>query len=371
MHLARVWLTDFRSYLTAEVDLDPGLTAVVGANGEGKSNLLEAIGWMGGLKSFRGAPTEALVRVGAERAIVRGEGRRKGRELLVECEIAPGGRSRMLVNRQPVRRARDGLEFLRAVVFSPDDLELVKGGPGERRRYLDDLLVALDPRLDATRSDLDRILRQRSALLKQSRGRLSPEVEATLDVWDARLTTTGEALADARATLVEQLGPAVATAYEDLAGGGEVGLRYAPAWRAGGLLAALHEVRRDELRRGVSLVGPHRDELDLTVEGLPARTHASQGEQRTLALALRLAGARLVAAALDTPPLLLLDDVFSELDPDRSAALLAHLPPGQTIITTATALPPGAVPGRVLRVAGGIVTASDDAPAVEGRRPPG
>lgn len=356
MHLARVWLTDFRGYTTAEVVLDPGLTAVVGANGEGKSNLLEAIGWLGGLRSFRGAPTEALVRVGAQRAIVRGEAEREGRDLLVECEIAPGGRSRMLVNRQPVRRARDGLEFLRAVVFSPDDLELVKGGPGDRRRYLDDLLVALDPRNDAIRSDLDRILRQRSALLKQSGGRLTPEVEATLEVWDARLTTTGEAMADARAGLVERLGPAVATAYGDLVGGGEVGMVYAPAWRAAGLLVALHDVRRDELRRGVSLVGPHRDELDLSLDGLPARTHASQGEQRSVALALRLAGARLVAAALDTPPLLLLDDVFSELDPDRADGLLAHLPAGQTIITTATDLPPGARPGRVLRVAGGQVS---------------
>ncbi len=355
MELARLWLTDFRSYAAAEVELDPSLTAVVGANGEGKSNLLEAIGWLGGLRSFRAAPTEALVRVGAERAIVRGEGRRDGRDLLVECEIAPGGRSRMLVNRQPVRRARDGLEFLRAVVFSPDDLELVKGGPGERRRYLDDLLVALDPRLDATRSDLEKILRQRGALLKQSRGRLTPEVETTLEVWDARLTQAGEALADARASLVADLGPVVDTAYRDLAGGGAVVLRYAPPWREGGLLAALHDARRDELRRGVSLVGPHRDELEVTLAGLPARTHASQGEQRSVALALRLAAARLVASVLDTAPLLLLDDVFSELDPDRSAALLAHLPPGQTVITTATALPTGTVPGRVLRVHDGQI----------------
>ncbi len=355
MHLARVWLTDFRSYVDVEVALDPGLTAVVGPNGEGKSNLLEAIGWLGGLRSFRGAPTEALVRVGAERAIVRGEGQRDGRALLVECEIAPGGRSRMLVNRQPVRRARDGLDFLRAVVFSPDDLDLVKGGPGERRRYLDDLVVALDPRHDATRTDLDRILRQRAAVLKQSGGRLTPEIEATLDVWDQRLTTTGEALADARAALVGELRPAVTTAYRDLAGAGDVGLRYAPAWREQGLLAALAEVRRDELRRGVSLVGPHRDEVAITLEGLPSRTHASQGEQRSIALALRLAAARQLATVVDTAPLLLLDDVFSELDPTRSAALLAHLPPGQTIVTTASGLPSPAQPGRVLRVGDGQV----------------
>lgn len=357
MQLDRVWLTDFRSYASAEVAFAPGLTAVVGANGQGKSNLLEAIGWMGGLRSFRAAPTEALVRVGADRAVIRGEGSRSGRALLVECEVAPGGRSRMLVNRQPVRRTRDGLDFLRAVVFAPDDLELVKGSPSDRRRYLDDLLVALDPRLDAVRTDLERILKQRSALLKQAGGRLSDDVTPTLEVWDARLARAGEALADARADLVTALGPVVEAAYRDLAGRGDVVVSYAPEWRAEGLAAALLAVRRDELRRGVSLVGPHRDELGITLAGLPARTHASQGEQRTLALALRLAAARQVAAVLDTPPLLLLDDVLSELDDDRAAGLLAHLPPGQTLITTATALPSGTHPDLVLRVADGTVTA--------------
>lgn len=355
MHLDQVWLTDFRSYAEAEVDLAPGLTAVLGANGQGKSNLLEAIGWLGGIRSFRAAPTEALVRVGAERAIVRGQGMRGERALLIECEIAPGGRSKTMVNRQPLRRARDGLEALRAVVFAPDDLELVKGGPGERRRYLDDLLVALDPRLDAVRSDLDRILRQRGALLKQSGGRLSPEVEATLEVWDGRLAVAGEALADARTALVADLGPETDQAYRDLAGSGSVVLRYAPEWRPGGLRAALEAVRRDELRRGVSLVGPHRDELELTLNDLPARTHASQGEQRTLALSLRLAAARRLAHVLDTAPLLLLDDVFSELDAERSAALLTHLPPGQTVITTATELPLGSHPDQVLRIVDGTV----------------
>lgn len=355
MQLDRVWLTDFRSYTEADVALAPRLTAVVGANGQGKSNLLEAMGWLGGVRSFRAAPVEALVRTGADRAFVRGQGSRAGRSLLVECEIAPGGRSRTLVNRQPLRRARDGDDALRAVVFSPDDLELLKGGPGERRRYLDDLLVALDPRIDVVRRDLERILRQRGAVLKASGGRLRPELGSTLDVWDARLAQVGEALSDARSGLVTDLGPEVQRAYGDLAGEAEVSLVHAPSWRAEGLLAALASVRADELRRGVSLVGPHRDDLDVGLGGLPARTHASQGEQRSLALSLRLAAARRIAGVLDTPPLLLLDDVLSELDPDRSAALLAHLPPGQTVITSAARLPAAAVPDLVLRVAAGVV----------------
>lgn len=356
MQLDRLSLVDFRGYAAAEVQLAPGLTAVIGANGQGKSNLLEAIGWLGGLRSFRGAVPETLVRVGAARAIVRGEGQREGRALLVEAEIAAGGRSRTLVNRQLVRRTSDARDALRAVVFAPDDLQLVKGGPGERRRFLDDLLSALDPRLEAVRGDLDRILRQRGALLKQSGGRLAPDIETTLEVWDSRLATAGEALADARLGLVEDLGSEVTRAYCDLAGAGDdVVMGYAPPWRAAGLRAALREARTDELRRGVCLVGPHRDDLDLSLGGLPARTHASQGEQRSLALALRLAAARRLALSLDTPPILLLDDVFSELDPDRASALMAHLPAGQTVIAAAAGLPRGASPELVLRVADGQV----------------
>lgn len=355
MELTRVWLEDFRNYASAEVELAPRVTAVVGANGQGKSNLLEAVGWLGGIRSFRGAPTEALIRAGADRAIVRGEADRGGRSLLLECEINRNGRNRTMVNRQPVRRARDAAEHLRSVSFAPEDLELVKGGPSERRRYLDDLLAALHPRFEAVRNDLDRILRQRAAVLKQSGGRTTPEIEATLDVWDARLAATGEALADGRIALVAELSPAVAGAYRDLAGDADVGFVHAPAWRADGLVAALRAVRRDELRRGVGLVGPQRDDVEVTLNGLPARTHASQGEQRTLALALRLAAARRMADRLDTPPLLLLDDVFSELDDVRAEALMGHLPAGQTVITTAGSLPPGSRPDLVVTVVEGRV----------------
>lgn len=355
MHLRRLWLTDFRGYTSAEVTFDAGLTAVLGPNGHGKTNLLEAIGYLATLESFRGAPIDALVRVGTERAIVRAEGEREGRELLLEAEIVRNGRNRTMLNRQPLRRARDLLGALRVTVFSPDDLQLVKGGPGDRRRYLDDTLVALHPRFDAARTDLDRILRQRGALLKGAGGRLTPEVELTLDVFDSKLVAAGEHLASARRKLTEELGPVLEGAYRRVARtDAEISVRYDPPWMATGLAAALVEARRDDLRRGVTTVGPHRDELDLELNGLPARTHASQGEQRSLALALRLGSHEVVTRRTDSPPILLLDDVFSELDPGRSAALLDALPDGQTVLSTAGELPAGALPGRTIRVQEGV-----------------
>lgn len=357
MHLRRLWLTDFRGYESAEVTLDPGLTAVLGPNGHGKSNLLEAIAYLATLDSFRGAPIDALVRVGADRAIVRAEGERGGRELLLEAEIVRNGRNRAMLNRQPLRRARDLLGALRVTVFAPDDLVLVKGSPGERRRYLDDTLVALHPRFDALRTDLDRILRQRTALLKGSGGRLTTEVELTLDVFDAKLVDVGEQLARARRKLVEELEPVLGEAYRRVARtNAAISLRYEPAWMENGLAAALQDARRDDLRRGVTTVGPHRDDLDVVLDAMPARTHASQGEQRCLALALRLGSHEVVTRRTEHPPVLLLDDVFSELDPDRSAALLESLPDGQTILSTAGPLPEGADPGRTLRIHDGTVT---------------
>lgn len=357
MRIGRLWLTDFRGYTSVEAAFDDGLTAVTGPNGHGKSNLLEAVGYLATLSSFRGVPSDALIRVGAPRAIVRGEAVRDGRGLLLEAELVAGGRNRAQLNRQPLRRARDLLGALRVTVFSPDDLVLIKGGPGDRRRYLDETLVAVHPPHDALLSDVDRVLRQRNALLKQAGGRLPADVELTLDVFDAKFATAGEALGAARATLVEQLAPQLAAAYEQVARqAATVGVRYRPAWREIGLAAALAAGRRDDLRRGVSLVGPHRDELELDIAGMPARSHASQGEQRSLALALRLAAHQVVTERAGTPPVLLLDDVFSELDPGRSDALLHSLPTGQTILSTAGPLPPGAVPGRILHVDAGKLT---------------
>ena len=355
MLVRRLWLADFRNYVEAELVFANGLTVVVGANGQGKTNLVEAVGYLATLASFRAVPIDALVRVGADQAIVRADVcHDDGRELLVEAEIARVGRSRIQVNRQRLARARDLLGVLRASVFSPDDLILVKGGPAERRAFLDDTVVALTPKLDALRTDLDRVLRQRTSLLKQAGGRLTNDIELTLDVWDAKLAVVGEMLAEARSTLVAELTDEVAMAYEQLAGASaSVLVSYVAPWRAVGLAASLAAARNDDLRRQVCTVGPHRDDLQITLAGLPARTHASQGEQRCLALALRLAAHRLVATRIGSPPILLLDDVFSELDPARTRALVAHLPPGQALLTTASPLPAGIAPERVVTVVDG------------------
>ena len=356
MRLDRVWLTDLRSYASAEIALAPGLTALLGDNGQGKTNVLEAIGWLATLSSFRGAPTEALIRQGADRAVIRAEGSRDDRAVLIEAELVASGRNRVLVNHQPLKRARDLLGALRVSVFAPDDLDLVKGGPGSRRRFLDDALVASHPRYDALRSEVDKVLKQRNALLKGSGGRLDESGAFTLDVWDAKLVEAGGALASARQNLLARLTPVLSDTYDAVAlGPAEVTATYVAEWAGPGLAEALAAARKDDLRRGVSTVGPHRDDVELRLGGLPSRTHASQGEQRSLALALRLAAHHVITDVTGTAPVLLLDDVFSELDPDRSDALLANLPTGQTILTSASGLPPQAQPELVLRVRDGQI----------------
>lgn len=362
MIVERLELVDFRNYTEASFDLTPGVTAVVGDNGQGKTNLAEAISYLATLDSFRGAPLDALIRAGAPSAFIRATVRAADdRELLIEAELARNGPNRVLVNRQRLARTRDLLGVLRVSVFSPDDLAMVKGGPAERRRFLDDVLVALAIKYDALRLELDRVVRQRNTLLKQAGPRPTEEHLVTLDVWDERLAQLGEQLGHARATLVARLTPYVAEAYEHLAGQPTaVELTYEPAWRRSGLAAALAEAREHDLRRQISTVGPHRDEVDLAVNGLPARTHASQGEQRTLALALRLGAHRLVTERTGSTPVLVLDDVLSELDPSRATALLSLLPAGQVVITTASPLPERARPDRVLRIRSGMVTSDDE-----------
>jgi DNA replication and repair protein RecF len=275
------------------------------------------------------------------------------------------------VNRQRLSRARDLLGVVRVTVFSPDDLTLVKGGPADRRRFMDDTLVALAVKYDALRLELDRVVRQRNMLLRQAGGRLDEAAAVTLDVWDARLADVGDRFGHARHTLVERLRPMVAEAYAQLAGAPtDIGVAYDPSWRVGGLASALGRARDDDVKRGVSTVGPHRDEVGLTIGAMPARTHASQGEQRTLALSLRLAAHRLVADRTGSTPVLVLDDVLSELDAGRATALLGHLPPGQVVITTASAVPAAARPERILRVHGGAIVGDDvaAAPGVPGDR---
>ncbi len=358
MIVERLELVDFRNYESGAFELTSGVTAILGDNGEGKTNLAEALAYLATLSSFRGAPNDALVRAGAENAVIRATVRHDdGRETLIEAELARAGRNRIQVNRQKLGRVRELLGAVRVTVFSPDDLTLVKGGPGDRRRFMDDTLVALATKYDAIRLEIDRVVRQRNTLLKQASGRLTPEIEVTLDVWDSKLVEVADQFGHARATLVARITPMVLEAYEELAGEPTpIELIYEPEWRRVGLAQALLDARPADLRRGVSTVGPHRDELVISIAGLPSRTHASQGEQRTLALGLRLAAHRLVTERTGSAPVLVLDDVLSELDDSRAAALLGHLPPGQVIITSASALPPAAEADHVIRVEAGRVS---------------
>ncbi len=363
MRVSSLELIDFRCYESLVLDLPPGCTVVAGANGEGKTSLLEALAWAATGRSLRPVPDTALVHSGAPRAIVRVEVEEDGRTQLLEAELALEGRGRIRLNGQPVTRRRDLTGFLLVTVFTPDDLELVKGGPAERRQYLDDLLVAITPRFAAVRAEVDRVIRQRNALLRS--GIREAEGWHTLDVFDEQLARAGGELVRGRLQLVERLDAPLTTAYKGLAGQGvPVRARYRPTWSSGedvtsgqvadeALRAALLESRDRERERGVTLVGPHRDDWELMLDDLAARTHASQGEQRSLALALRLAGHGVVRGAVDREPVLLLDDVFSELDDRRATALVELLPGDQTLITTAGRLPESIAVERFLRVRGG------------------
>jgi DNA replication and repair protein RecF len=354
-----------------DIALASGLTVLQGANGQGKTSVLEAVGWIARARSFRRVTDAMLVRAGAEQAVIRAEVATAGREQLFEAEIRATGRNRVLCNRQPVARTRDLHGLLRVTVFAPDDLTLVKGGPAERREYLDELLSMLAARYDAARTDFERVLKQRNALLRG--GVRDDDARATLDVFDEQLVRSGAELVRGRLRLIERLAPAVARAYDDLAHDARpIGTTYESEYADAPLTAAdaepgvvedrlrtaIEQRRRAELDRGITLVGPHRDELRLTIDALDARYQASQGEQRTLALALRLAGHLVVRDLVGAAPVLLLDDVFSELDAQRAAALVHNLPDGQTLLTTASALPPDVVAQRTLFVRAGRVDAS-------------
>ena len=357
MIVSMLELVDFRNYTNATFHFQPGTTAVIGSNGQGKTNLAEAMAYLATLDSFRAAPLDALIRIGADSAVVRATVLHDdGREVLIELELSRNGRNRVLVNRQKLGRSRDLLGVMRVTVFSPDDLAVVKEGPGERRRFLDDVLVSLAVKYDALRLELDRIVKQRNMLLKQLGGRMADDAALTLDVWDSKMADVGDQFGHARSVLIARLTPLVIEAYEQLADRSTgIELRYEPAWRQRGLAVSLAAARADDVRRGVSTIGPHRDDVELFIDGMSARTHASQGEQRTLALALRLGAHRLVTEKAGTAPVLVLDDVLSELDPGRSAALLRHLPPGQVVLTTAGVLPDAAHPDAIVRIEAGMV----------------
>ena len=356
MALRHLELTDFRLFPAAQLDPEPeGTTVITGANGTGKTSVLEALAYLGTRRSFRGAPTEALVRTGAASAIVRAElvvPSGGSAPTLVEAEIAPGGRGRARVNRKAVSGRKELAAAAPCTVFSPEDLATVGGGPQGRRDFLDDALALLDAEGVRAADETERVLRQRGALLRQAGGRAAEDVLNTLDVWDQRLADAGKVLVTARERLVVELEPLAAAAYARLAGRpGEalVAFGYVRSWE-GDLRDALSRSRADDLRRAVNTVGPHRDDLVLRIEQRDARTHASQGEQRSLALALRLGVHELVRTRTELAPILLLDDVFSELDPGRSRALVAGLPAGQSLLTTAAPLPGGIDVARVVSV---------------------
>ncbi len=349
MYVRRVELTDFRSYERVAVDLDPGVAVLVGQNGMGKTNLVEALGYVATLDSHRVATDAPLVRAGAVSAVIRCEIVHDGRELLVELEIVPGKANRARLNRSPVRRPRDVLGALRMVLFAPEDLELIRGDPSERRRYLDDLLVARQPRYAGVRADYDRVVKQRNALLRTAYltrkvGGTRRQDLSTLAVWDQHLATHGAELMAGRLELVTALGPHLTKAYDAVAAGrGSAGIAYAS--RLGdelstdrstlqeALLASLAERRPAEVERGVTLVGPHRDDLTLTLGDLPAKGYASHGEYWSYALALRLAAYDLLRSD-GIEPVLVLDDVFAELDGGRRERLAALVTDAAQLIVT-------------------------------------
>ena len=329
------------------------MTVVTGENGAGKTSLIEAVGYLSTLRSFRGSPREALVRSGAPHALVRAELAEGSRRIEIRAEITPGRRDEVRCNGQRVTRVEQLLEVLQVTVFTPDDLALVKGAPEGRRHYLDELLEGSRPRGAALRREVERILRQRNTLLKQAGGRASAEVLATLDIWDEKLAHAGTTLVTEREQLVAELAPYAAAAFSRLSTlPAPLELSYARSFPVP-LAAALAAARDDDLRRQVTTVGPQRDDLVVSSGGLDARTRLSQGQQRSATLALRLAGHEVTAARRGARPVLLLDDAFSELDTHAATALLHELPSGQAILTTAHPLPAGAHPAAVLDLVAG------------------
>jgi DNA replication and repair protein RecF len=410
VHLRHLSVTDFRSYPGAELPLAPGVTTLIGLNGQGKTNLVEAAGYLATLGSHRVAADAPLVRAGTQQAIIRGLVIRDGRETLIELEINTGrgsGRNRARLNHSPTARPREVLGTLRTVLFAPEDLGLVKGDPSERRRFLDELLVARQPRWAAVRSEYDKVLKQRNALLKSSApvlrrgvrrsnrpstslstGVVDNDVDGTdsalhtLDVWNSHLAMVGAQLLYARLRLMHDLIPYLTKAYDEVSAvKSDAHISYRSSLRketsaaiASGsvpemqelhdeLLASLEAVRVNEIERGISLVGPHRDDVVLTLGELPAKGYASHGESWSFALGLRLAAYQLLRHDLGDDPVLILDDVFAELDSGRRDRLATMIADCEQVLITAAF--PGDVPaalsdsGMTYRVTLGKVVRAD------------
>ncbi|MGY1753956.1 DNA replication/repair protein RecF [Blastococcus sp. SYSU D01042] len=381
MYVRHLQVGSFRSWERVDLPLAPGPTVLVGRNGEGKTNLVEAVGYLATMSSHRVSSDTPLVRHGDGQAVVRAALRRGDRELLVEIEINPGRANRVRVNRAPLQRPRDLLGMVRTVLFAPEDLALVRGDPTERRRFLDELLVSRTPRLAGVRADYDRVLKQRNALLKTARMARGRAIE-TLDVWDGHLTDLGGQLLAARLGLAADLAPQLAEAYARVAGGGALaaGLGYSSTVPLAGdgaallpgavlptadeLTAAMRERvaerRGDELDRGMTLVGPHRDDLVIHLGPAPAKGFASHGESWSLALGLKLATFALLRADGEDP-ILVLDDVFATLDAERRAALAEVARSAEQTLITAAVLEdvPAELRGGRVEVGAGTVRVLD------------
>ena len=343
MYVERLALTNFRSYAEVDLAFAPGVTSIVGSNGRGKTNIIEAIGYLGTLSSHRVAQDAPLVRNGCERAYIRGAVNSGGRTTTLEVEINPGRANRARINGSPVPRPREIVGILKSVLFAPEDLALVKGDPGDRRYFLDQLLMLRTPRLAGTFSDFERTLKQRNALLR-SAGGVRRFDAATLDVWDASLATLGSEIVAARHQLLNALTPLVQNAYSDLAAKGEISCTYKasnieyPDFSRDAIQGAMRQelisLRNQELDRGVTLLGPQRDDVVLTLNENPAKGYASHGESWSYALALRLASYDLLRGDGEEP-ILILDDVFAELDAARRAHLTTIVADAEQVIITA------------------------------------
>ena len=375
MFVDHLQLADFRSYEAVDLPLTAGVTTFVGANGQGKTNLVEAVDYLATLGSHRVASEIPLVRAGAERAIVRARvraGLEDPRQVQLEVEITPGKANRARLNRSPVQRPRDLLGVLRTVLFSPEDLAVVKGDPSERRRFLDELLTIRWPRLAGVRADYDRVLRQRNTLLKSlsgraRSGRVPEEAAGTLDVWDTHLARAGGELLEARLRTLTDLTPHTAKAYADIAPtNNDAAADYKTGLDLAGLtgrnqlaevlVTAMRERRDEEIQRGLSLVGPHRDDVTLSLGTLPAKGYASHGESWALALALRLGSFQLLRSD-GVEPVLILDDVFAELDATRRERLAVAVGGAEQLLVTAAVTEdvPAQLAGTRYRVSDGGV----------------